>query len=64
MNVQEMMRQSFMEDPKFKEYTTNIKKTQELKKQFEELSFYDCPYNKLGTRMLMEEYSSLAESLR
>ena len=27
INVQEMMRQSFLEDPKFKEYVTNIKKT-------------------------------------
>jgi superfamily II RNA helicase len=27
INVEEMMRQSFLEDPKFKEYVTNIKKT-------------------------------------
>lgn len=54
INVQEMMRQSFLEDPKFKEYVTNIKKTEELKKQFEDLSIYECPYQKLQTRMLME----------
>lgn len=29
-----------MEDPKFKEYVTNIKKTEQLKKQFEDLSVY------------------------
>lgn len=64
INVQQMMRQSFMEDPKFKEFTTNIKKVKELKQQYEELSEFDCPFNKLGTRLLMEEYVSLSKTLR
>lgn len=29
------MRQSFLEDPKFKEFNTNIKKVKELKTQYE-----------------------------
>jgi antiviral helicase SKI2 len=64
INVHEMMRQSFLEDPKFKEYVTNIKKTEELKKQFEDLSIYECPFQKLQTRMLMEEYVELGNDLR
>lgn len=43
---------------------TNIKKTTELKKQFEELSVYECPYQKLQTRMLIEEYVDIGASLR
>ena len=38
INVQEMMRQSFMEDPKFKEFTSNIQKVKTLKNNYEELS--------------------------
>lgn len=35
INVQQMMRQSFLEDPKFKQFNTNIKKVKELKTQYE-----------------------------
>ena len=53
-----------MQDPKFKEFTTNIIKVKELKHQYEELSEFDCPFNKLGTRILMQEYVSLGQTLR
>jgi hypothetical protein len=35
-----------------------------LKGTYEQLSEFDCPYNKLGTRILMEEYVSLGRTLR
>lgn len=53
-----------MEDPKFKEFSTNIRKVKELKNQYEELSEFDCPFNRLGTRLLMEEYISMGKTLR
>jgi hypothetical protein len=51
--VTEMMRQSFLENPKFSELASNIKFFKEYKSNYQQLSEFECPFNKLGTRILM-----------
>lgn len=59
-----MMRQSFFENPKFSEFASNIKSLKQYQNEYQSLSEFECPYNKLGTRILMDEYMSHAKDLK
>lgn len=59
-----MMRQSFLENPKFSEFTSNIKSFKQYQSEYHNLSEFECPYNKLGTRILMDEYMTHGKNLK
>ena len=53
INAEEMMRQSFYEDPKFSVLPSHHQQIRNLKAEYDLLSEIDCPYNQLKTRLLI-----------
>jgi len=59
-----MLRQSFFENPKFSEFSSNMKSLKQYKAEYERIiDEFECPFNKLGTRILIDEYMNLSTNL-
>ena len=62
--VTEMLRQSFLENPKFSEFSSNMKSLKNYKGEYQRLiDEFECPFNKLGTRILIDEYMGISKRL-
>ena len=60
-----MLRQSFLENPKFSEFSSNMKSMKHYKGEYQRIiDEFECPFNKLGTRILIDEYMNLSKELR
>lgn len=64
MNVQSMMRESFIEDEKFSAMPTKFSMLRQYKKEYDKLGLIECPFNQLQSRLLIEEYMVKAKELR
>lgn len=64
LNVESMMRDSFIEDEKFSSLPENIATIRSYKKEYDRLSRFECPYNQLQTRQLIDEYMNQSDGLR
>jgi len=64
MNVESMMRESFIEDEKFSAMPTKFNSMRQYKKEYDKLGLIECPFNQLQSRLLIEEYMVKASELR
>lgn len=60
MDVQAMMRESFIEDEKFSTMPNKFNSMRQYKKEYDKLGLIECPYNQLQSRLLIEEYMTAA----